>query len=207
MVNSSGLSSMNRSACSSEAVTTPGPPRPPSRCARLPPLSQRYQPGLAASLRMPHTVPLQTASLMDAATRPPMNRFSGVSSGRASWTVAYLRPRLMHCPVNAWLTAAAGVPAMRLSTVLAACAPSGMAAWQLIRSGWPDGAAASPAATMRGLSTQVSVSSVSSRPRASVRQPAAGGQLRHPEARGPDRHRAAQYARRRRAPRRRSGPR
>ena len=59
-----------------------------------------------------------------------------------------LRPRLMHWPVNAWFTTAGWVPAIRLSTVLAACAPSGIAAWQLIRSGWPDGAAASPAATM-----------------------------------------------------------
>ena len=84
---------------------------------------------------MPQTVPLQTASLIDAANRPPMNRFSGVSSGRASWTVAYERPMLMHCPVNAWLIAAAGVPAIRLSTVLAAWAPSGIAAWQLIRNG------------------------------------------------------------------------
>src|SRR6202044_600716 len=58
-----------------------------SRCARLPPLSQRYQPGLAASLRRPHTVPLQTASLTDAANRPPTNRFNGVSSRWASWTV------------------------------------------------------------------------------------------------------------------------
>ena len=80
-------------------------------------------------------MPLQTASLIDAANRPPMNRFSGVSSGRASWTVAYERPMLMHCPVNAWLIAAAGVPAIRLSTVLAAWAPSGIAAWQLIRNG------------------------------------------------------------------------
>ena len=85
--------------------------------------------------------------------------------------VAYLRPMLMHCPVNAWSTTAGGVPAIRLSTVFAACAPSGSAAWQLIRSGWPDGAAASPAATMRGSSTLVSVSSVSSRPSASVCSP------------------------------------
>ena len=120
---------------------------------------------------MPHTVPLQTASLIDAAIRPPMNRFTGVSSGRASWTVAYERPMLMHCPVNAWLIAAGAVPAMRLSTVLAAWAPSGIAAWQLIRNGWSDGAAASPAATMRGSSTLVSVSSVSSRPSVSVRSP------------------------------------
>src|SRR5271155_3375469 len=54
-----------------------------SRCARL-----------APSRRMPHTVPLQTASLIDAANRPPMNKFSGVSSGWASWTVAYARPML-----------------------------------------------------------------------------------------------------------------
>ena len=85
--------------------------------------------------------------------------------------VPALRPRLMHWPVNAWFTTAGSVPAMRLSTVLAACAPSGIAAWQLIRSGESDGADASPAATMYGLSTLVSVSSVSSRPIASVARP------------------------------------
>src|SRR5271170_3600647 len=138
---------------------------------RLPPLSQRYHPGLAASRRIPQTVPLQTASLIDAATRPPIATFTGVSSGRASWMVPYERPMLTHCPVNAWLTTAGGVPAMRLSTVLAAWAPSGIAAWQLIRNGWPDGAAASPAATMRGSSMLVSVSSVSSRPSSSVQSP------------------------------------
>ena len=66
---------------------------------------------------------------------------------------------------------------MRLSTVLAACAPSCPAAWQLIRSGWPDGDAQSPAATMRASSTLVSVSSVSSRPMASVRSPLARSQF------------------------------
>jgi|GEM_PF-5568980 len=74
----------------------------------------------------------------------------------------------MHCPVKPWSTIAGGVPAMRLSTVFAACAASGSAAWQLIRSGRPDGAAASPAATMRGSSTLASASSVSSRPRGLV---------------------------------------
>ena len=83
---------------------------------------------------------------------------------------------------------------MRLSTVLAACAPSGSAAWQLIRSGWPDGAAASPAATMRGSSTLVSVSSVSRRPERVGAQPAARGQVGHAEAGRPDRHRAGQLA-------------
>ena len=39
----------------------------------------------------------------------------------------------MHCPTNAWLSAAGSVPAMRLSTVLAACAPS-----------WPGRLAAHP---------------------------------------------------------------
>lgn len=60
---------------------------------------------------------------------------------------------------------------MRPNTVLAAWAPSGPAAWQLIRNGRPDGAAASPAATMRSSSMLVSVSSVSSRPSGSVRSP------------------------------------
>ena len=55
--------------------------------------------------------------------------------------------------------------------MLAAWAPNGMAAWQLIRSGSPDGAAASPAATIRSSSMLVSVSSVSRRPIASVRRP------------------------------------
>ncbi|MFI6801878.1 hypothetical protein [Streptosporangium canum] len=76
-------------------------------------------------------------------------------------------------PVRAWSITTGSVPAMRLSTVLAACAPSGAAAWQLLRSGRPDGAAASPAATMRSSSTLVSVSSASSRPSASVRSPLA----------------------------------
>ncbi len=120
---------------------------------------------------MPHTVALQTASLTQAATRPPRARLIGVSSKRASWKVACLRPRLTHCPTNAWSITAGSVPAMRASTVLAACTPSGPAAWQLIRSGRPDGAAASPAATMCGSSMPVRVSSVSSRPRASVLKP------------------------------------
>ena len=71
------------------------------------------------------------------------------------------RPRLMHDPANAVVEIRRRVPAMRLSTVLAAWGPSGMADWQLIRSGRSDGAAQSPAATMRGSSTLVSVSSVS----------------------------------------------
>ena len=116
-------------------------------------------------------MPLQTASLTAAAARPPTYTGIARSSRCASWTVPALRPRLMHWPVNAWFTAAGSVPAMRLSTVLAACAPSGMAAWQLIRNGVSDGAAASPAATMYGLSTLVSVSSVSRRPIASVASP------------------------------------
>ncbi len=53
----------------------------------------------------------------------------------------------------------------------AARAPIGIADWQLIRSGSPDGAAESPAATIRASSTLVSVSSVSSRPSASVVRP------------------------------------
>ena len=70
---------------------------------------------------------------------------------------------------------------MRASTVCAAWAPSGSAAWQLIRSGRPDGAAASPAATMRGSSTLVSVSSVSSRPSASVVRPLAAARSGTPK--------------------------
>ncbi|EUA50683.1 hypothetical protein I552_1622 [Mycobacterium xenopi 3993] len=53
--------------------------------------------------------------------------------------MACLRPRLTHWPTNAWFSTFGSVPAMRASTVLAACTPSGPAAWQLIRSGWPDG--------------------------------------------------------------------
>jgi len=79
---------------------------------------------------------------------------------------------------------------MRLSTVLAAWAPSGPAAWQLIRSGWPDGAAASPAAMMRSLSTLVSVSSVSSRPSASVRGPLRAARSGNAESGRPDGERA-----------------
>ena len=45
------------------------------------------------------------------------------------------RPRLMHWPTNAMLIASGSVPAMRLSTVFAAFAPNGIAAWQLIRRG------------------------------------------------------------------------
>ena len=116
-------------------------------------------------------MPLQTASLILAAVRPP--RYSGitVSSRCASWTRPPSRPRLMHWPVNAWFSRLGSVPAMRLSTVLAACAPSGIAAWQLIRSGRFDGAAASPAATMRVSSTLVRVSSVRRRPAPSVLSP------------------------------------
>ena len=61
-----------------------------------------------------------------------------------------MRPRLMQAPVKAWSMTAGAVPATRLSTVLAACAPSGEADWQLIRSGTPDGEEQSPAATTRG---------------------------------------------------------
>ena len=71
MVNSSGRSRVNRSACSSVAVTVPAPPAG-QLSARLPPLSQKYEPGLRASRRRPLTVPLQTASLIAAAARPPM---------------------------------------------------------------------------------------------------------------------------------------
>jgi hypothetical protein len=68
------------------------------RSGRLPPLSQKYEPGLAASRRIDHTVALQIASLSDAAIRPPTNAFTGVSSVRASWTVPNERPRLRAAP-------------------------------------------------------------------------------------------------------------
>ena len=77
----------------------------------------------------------------------------------------------MHWPTNPMAIGAGCSPAIRLSTVSAACAPSGTAAWQLIRNGRSDGAAESPAATMRTSSTLVNVSSVSRRPRASVLSP------------------------------------
>ena len=76
---------------------------------------------------------------------------------------------------------AGAVPAIRLSTVLAACGPSCEADAQHMRSGWPDGAAQSPAATMRRSSTLVSVSSVSSRPIASVRSPLAAARSGTPK--------------------------
>ena len=60
---------------------------------------------------------------------------------------------------------------------------------------------------MRGSSTLVSVSSVSSRPSGVGGQPAAGGQVRHAEAGGPDGHRARQLAAVDRAARRRASPR
>jgi hypothetical protein len=87
------------------------------------------------------------------------------------WKIPVRRPRLPHEPRNAWLIVAGCLPAIRLSTVVAACAPIGPTAWQLIRSGCPDGAAASPAATTRSSSMLVNVSSVSSRPSVSVRSP------------------------------------
>ena len=78
---------------------------------------------------------------------------------------------LMHCPKNPIATGCGACPSIFRSTVSAACAPSGPAAWQLIRNGRPDGAAESPAATIRSSSTLVSVSSVSSRPSGSVARP------------------------------------
>ena len=81
---------------------------------------------------------------------------------------------------------------MRLSTVLAACAPSGIAAWQLIRSGWPDGAAA----VTRGHDARIVDAGqrfVGEQPAQRVgAQPAARGQVRHAEAGRPHRHRAGQ---------------
>ena len=41
----------------------------------MPPLSQKYEPGLVASRRMAHSVPLQIVSLMEAALRPPTTTF------------------------------------------------------------------------------------------------------------------------------------
>ncbi len=101
-------------------------------------------------------------------------------------------------PTKAWSITAGAVPAMRLSTVLAAWAPSGPAAWQLIRSGWPDGAAQSPAATMRGV-VDAGQRLVGEQPAQRVGAQSAGrGQLRHAEARRPDGHRARSAPRRRR---------
>ena len=75
---------------------------------------------------------------------------------------------------------------MRLSTVLAAWAPSGPAAWQLIRSGWPDGAAA----VARGDDARVVNAGqrlVGEQPAQPVgAQPAARRQVRHAETRCPD---------------------
>ncbi len=197
MVNSNGRSSMNRSACSSEVVTAPSTASFAGCSGRFPPLSQKYDPGLAASRRIAHTVALQIASLSDAATRPPTTAFTGVSSLRAIWKVAYERPRLTHCPMNAWLSAAGLVPAMRLSTVLAAWTPSGPAAWQLIRSGWPDGCG--------GVSGRHDARVVHAGQCFIGEQPAqrvgakaaAGGQLRNAEARRPHRHQRWAGSRRR----------
>ncbi|MBE1604489.1 hypothetical protein HEB94_001337 [Actinopolymorpha pittospori] len=89
----------------------------------------------------------------------------------ANWKMPARRPRLMHWPRNPSAMGAGCSPAIRCSTVSAACAPSGPAAWQLIRNGRSDGAAESPAATTRTSSTLVNVSSVRRRPRASVLSP------------------------------------
>src|SRR3954454_15237442 len=86
---------------------------------RLPPLTRRVEPGLRASRRDPHTVPLQIASFADAATRPRRENFAGVSSLWVNCKVAARRPRLTHCATNARSMAAGEVHAIRLSTVLA----------------------------------------------------------------------------------------
>ena len=71
----------------------------------------------------------------------------------------------------------------------------------------PTAPTASPAATMRASSTLVSVSSVSSRPSASVRSPLRAGQVRHAEAGRPDRDARWAARARRRAPPRPRAPR
>lgn len=111
-------------------------------------------------------VPVQDLSL--APSRSSMWDHTVMSDLLASWKIPAHRPRPMHWAKNDWWRLSDCVPASRLSTVSAARAPCTIATWRLIRSGWSDGAAESPAATMRGSSTLVSVSSVSRRPRASV---------------------------------------
>ena len=104
------------------------------------------------------------------------------------------RPRLMHWPVNAWFSTAGSVPAMRLSTVLAAWAPSGMG-----------GLAAHPQRLARRCGrvagghdagvVDAGQRLVGEQPAERVgAQPAAGGQVRHAEPGRPDRHRAGQLA-------------
>ncbi len=77
----------------------------------------------------------------------------------------------MHSPKNPTLKFFGCLPAIRLSTVSPACGPNCIADWQLIRTGRSDGDTESPVAMMRASSTLVSVSSVSSRPMASVLSP------------------------------------
>ena len=104
------------------------------------------------------------------------------------------RPRLMHWPTNPRLMGAGCLSAIRLSTVSAACAADPSADWQPIRNGRSDGAAESPAATMRTSSTLVNVSSVSKRPKASVLSPLRRGQVRYAEPSRPNGHLAWQRA-------------
>ena len=87
----------------------------------------------------------------------------------------------MHCPGMPYSNLAGAVPAIRLSTVLAACGASCDADAQHMRSGCPDGAAQSPAAMTRRSSTLVSVSSVSSRPSSSVCSPLAAARSGTPK--------------------------
>ncbi len=121
-----------------------------------------------------------------------MNRFSGLSSGRASWTVAYERPKLMHCPVNAWLIAAgsrAGDPAQHRVGGLGAERDRGLAAHpqRLVRrrsgvAGRHDAGIVHAGQCLIGEQPAERIGAKS----------AAGGQIRHAEARRPHRHRAGQ---------------
>ena len=80
-----------------------------------------------------------------------------MSSVRHIWITPARLPMDAFWPLNPIRIGCAGAPLMAAMTVSAACRPSGMAAWQLIRSGVFDGATASPAPTMRGSSTLVRI--------------------------------------------------
>ena len=98
-------------------------------------MNQNVDPGLRTSRRSPHTVPLQMASLTLAARRPLKKTFTEVSSLWANWNMPAPRPRLVHVPAKRDANFAGVVPAIRLSTVLAACGPSCEADAQHIRNG------------------------------------------------------------------------
>ena len=191
MVNSSGRSRVNRSACSSVAVTASAPPPRAGAPAALEPEVRTRACG--PRWRRAVTVPLQTASLIAAAVRPPTYSGSAVSSVCASWMVPAPRPRLMHCPTNAWLITAGSVAGD------AGSAPCWRPARRAGSRPGSSSAAAHPTVPRRprrrrsaSSSMLVSVSSVSSRPIASVRSPDRDGQIRHAEPGRPDRHGAGQ---------------